>query len=53
MKDQNGTPLEVGDTVSCTGLEFEIESFQKTPTGYLACGDYGCFAVNLLVKVEK
>lgn len=52
-KDKNGSPLMIGDTVSCEGLEYEIEYFQETPSGFLACGDYGCIAVNLLVKIEQ
>ncbi len=53
VKDKNGNELSVGDSVRCGGLEYKIESFQNMPTGYLACGDYGCLAVELLEKVEE
>jgi hypothetical protein len=51
--DKNGKILLTGDTVRCTLLEFEIEYFQNTLSGYLACGDYGCIAVNLLEKIKS
>lgn len=57
MKDQDGTPLKEGDTVELRliarkPLKFKIESFKNTLHGYLACGEYGCIAVNLLIKVD-
>lgn len=53
ITDKNGNELKEGDTVVCVALEFEIEEFKNMPEdGWLACGDYGCIAVNLLEKKE-
>lgn len=50
--DKVASELRVGDTVRCEGLEYEIESFDGSTNGELACGKYGCIAVGLVVRVE-
>jgi len=52
--DKNGTELEEGNTVICVALEFVIEEFKNMKDdSWLACGDYGCIAVDLLEKKEE
>ena len=53
IKDKNGVELEEGDTVLCHKLEFKIEEFKNMPSGWMACGDYGCMSVDLLEKVPN
>ena len=53
MEDKNGNELKAGNTVNCNGLLFKIEHFETMPSGEnMACGDYGCFNVDLLELVE-
>jgi hypothetical protein len=51
--DKVGNELKVGDLVRCEGLEYEIESFTETSSGFMACGRYGCISVGLVVRVWR
>lgn len=52
--DKNGIEIKEGDTVLCEKLEFVIEEFKNMKDGNdLACGKYGCIAIDLLEKKDE
>ncbi len=53
VKDMMGNGIIIGDTVSCDGLLFEITSFEKSPSGDMVCGEYGCFSTGIIKKVKE
>ena len=52
-RDKVGVRLSVGNTVKCSHLTYEIQALELSQTGWLACGEYGCIASELVEKIDK
>jgi hypothetical protein len=52
-KDSKGNELQIGDLVSCHGLQFRISGFNEIVGQTMASGDYGDFNISILKLVPE